>query len=125
MGSIYQRNAKGPWWIAYVGLEGKQHCESSRNRSAGVKGTHADATRLLNLREGKIAEGVPITPQIGRLTFDDAAADLLNDCTTNGKRSHGVVKRRVKKHLAPYFNGRRMANITTPDVRAYVAHRQK
>jgi integrase len=31
----------------------------------------------------------------------------------------------VEKHLAPYFNGRRMANITTPDVRAYVAHRQK
>jgi integrase len=125
MGSIYQRGGRGPWWIAYVGLDGKQHCESSRNRSAGIKGTHADATRLLNLREGKIAEGAPMTPSIGRLTFDDAATDLLNDYRVNGKRSLVVVERRVTKHLTPFFKGRRMANITTADVRAYVAHRQK
>lgn len=125
MGSIYQRNGRGPWWIGYVGLDGKQHCESSRNRSGGIKGTHADATRLLNLREGKIAEGVPVTPKIGKLTFDDAAADLLNDYRTNGKRSLTVVERRVKKHLTPFFHRRRMADITTSDVRAYVAHRQR
>lgn len=137
MGSIFRRGDKnyregkqsekpaGPYWIAYVGLDGKQHTESSRNRSAGIKGTHADAVRLLNLREGKLAEGVPVTPKIGRLTFDDAAADLLNDYRVNGKRSLTVVERRVNKHLTPFFRGRRMGDITTSDVRAYVAHRQR
>ena len=130
MGSIYQRGKRtgepsGPYWIAYVGIDGQQHCESARNRSAGIKGSHADAVRLLNLREGKIAEGAPITPKIGRLTFDDAAADLLNDYRTNGKRSLTVVERRVNKHLTPFFRGRRTGDITTSDVRAYVAHRQQ
>ena len=74
-GSIYQRGKRkgepsGPYWIAYVGVDGQQYCESSRNKSTGVKGTHADAVRLLNLREGKIAEGVAVTPETGRLTFD-------------------------------------------------------
>jgi integrase len=130
VGSIYQRGKRkgepsGPYWIAYVGMDGQQYCESSRNKSTGIKGTHADAVRLLNLREGKIAEGAPVTPKIGRLTFDDAAADLLNDYTTNGKRSIEVVERRVTKHLTPFFGGRRMSDITTSDVRAYVAHRQR
>jgi Phage integrase, N-terminal SAM-like domain len=49
---------------------------------------------------------------------------LLNDYTTNKKRSYRVVKRRVEKHLTPFFGGRRLASISTADVRAYVAHRQ-
>ena len=108
-----------------MGVNGKQYCESSRNRSAGIKGAYADAVRLLNLREGKVAEGVPVTPKIGKLTFDDAATDLLNDYRTNRKRSLVVVDRRVTKHLTPFFVGRRMADITTADIRAFVAHRQR
>jgi integrase len=34
------------------------------------------------------------------------------------------VERRISKHLEPYFGGRRLANITTDDVAAYVEHRQ-
>jgi len=34
------------------------------------------------------------------------------------------VKRRIRKHLEPFFGGRRMANITTTDIRAYIAKRQ-
>lgn len=49
---------------------------------------------------------------------------MLADYTTNGKRSYGVVERCVRKHVTPFFEGRRMANITTSDVRAYVAQRQ-
>lgn len=100
MGSIYQRSGTGPWWIAYVGLDGKQHCESSRNRSADIKGTHADATRLVNLREGKIAEGVAVTPQTGRLTFEDAVAAVLRDHDINGRRSKAHVEPHGE-HLPP------------------------
>ena len=33
---------------------------------------------LLKIREGDGAHGLPITPKIGRLRFEEAAADLLN-----------------------------------------------
>lgn len=46
MGSSYQRDGRGPWWIADVGLDGRQHWEPARNRGAGIKGTHADAVVL-------------------------------------------------------------------------------
>ena len=35
-----------------------------------------------------------------------------------------LVQIRLTKHLEPFFGGRRMASITTSDVRAFVAHRQ-
>jgi integrase len=68
---------------------------------------------------------VPVTPKIGRLTFDDAAKDLLTDYKVNGKRSLEHVTRRVDQHLKPTFGGRRMAGITTTDVRAYIDKRQE
>lgn len=105
------------WWIRYS-RAGKKYSESAESDRKG------DALKLLRDREGDIAKGKPITPQMGKLTFEDAAKDLLNDYTTNEKRSIVVVKRRVEKHLAPFFGGCRMANITTADARAYIAQRQ-
>lgn len=109
MGRIY--------WIRYY-RNGKRYEESSRS----VR--YSDAERLLKLREGDVAKGVPITPAIGRLTFDDAAADLENEYIANGRRSIVGLRVRLKKGLRPWFSGRRMANISTADVRAYVTHRQ-
>jgi integrase len=71
-----------------------------------------------------IQRGIAVTPQSDRVTFDEAAADLLNDYQINGKRSEDVARRRVEKHLTPFFTGARLANITTDKVRAYIAHRQ-
>src|SRR5204862_6342160 len=57
--------------------------------------------------------------------FEDAANDVIADYTANGQRSTKVIKRRITKHLAPFFGGtRRMAEITPSDVRAYVVQRQ-
>jgi hypothetical protein len=67
---------------------------------------------------------VPITPKVGRLRFEAAAEDLKNNYRTNGKRSLEGVERRLTLYLEPYFGGRRMAAITTTDVRAYTAQRQ-
>ncbi len=82
------------------------------------------ARRMLRLREGDVEHGIPIVPTRDRITFEDAAEDLLNDYRTNGKRSLKVCERRVKKHLAPFFRGRLLANITPSDIRAYTAKRQ-
>jgi hypothetical protein len=43
----------------------------------------------------------------------------------NRKRTHDDAQRRIKKHLSPFFGNRRMITITTTDLRAYVAKRQK
>jgi integrase len=42
----------------------------------------------------------------------------------NNRRSLDELERRITKHLAPYFGGRRLSTITTSDLRAYVAARQ-
>jgi integrase len=105
------------WWVKYY-RNGRPYEESSRSSKEG------DARRLLRLREGDIERGVPVTPKLGRLRFEEAAQDVINDYTTNHKRSLRVAQRRITKHLTPYLGGRRMASITTADVRAYIAHRQ-
>ncbi|MEW5983451.1 MAG: site-specific integrase [Acidobacteriota bacterium] len=105
------------WWIRYY-RNGKRYEESSHSDKEGV------ARSLLKLREGDGERGIPVTPAIGRLTFDDAAADLVTDYRVNGRKSLGHVERRLDRHLKPTFSGRRMASITTTDVRTYIAKRQ-
>lgn len=104
------------YWVQYR-RAGKSYSESSESERKG------DAVTLLREREGDIVRGKPITPK--KLMFDEAAQDLIADYTTNNKRSLGVVQRRVEKHLTPFFTGRRMADITTTLVRAFIAQRQE
>jgi transcriptional regulator with XRE-family HTH domain len=115
MGELRLRGKR--WWSRYY-RNGKRHEESAHTAKK------TEAARLLKLREGDIAKGVPVTPKIGRFTMDEAMQDVLNDYRINGKRSLGVVERRIRLHLLPYFSGRRMVTISTADVRAYVAKRQ-
>lgn len=127
MGQIFQRTYRATdgtmktcktWTIRYY-RNGKPLEESTKYTRKG------DAQTLLNLRQGKIAEGVPINPKQFKLTFDDAAKTVINDYTINGKRSLAVVQRRIDKHLTPFFGGRRLTDIGADLVLAYVAHRQK
>lgn len=116
MGELRQRGKI--WWIRYY-RDGRRYEESAKS---GRKG---DAIDLLRTREGAIANGAPMTSQIGRLTFDDAVADVVTDYRVNNKRTLADVERRIKLHMRPYFRGRKMVGISTADVRAYVAHRQE
>jgi integrase len=116
-GSIFRPKGSQFWWIAYHS-GGRRRYESTKSTRKG------DAQRLLTERLGDVARGVVVTPEVGRLTFDDAARAVLDDFRANGKRSLDVVERRIEKHLAPYFGGRRMAGISAADVVAYVAKRQ-
>lgn len=111
-----RRQAK-TWWIRYY-RNGKRHEESSGSTKKG------DAERLLRLREGDVAKGLPVTAQVGKLRFEEAAADVVLDHKVNGKRTTAQVERRIALHLLPVFGGRRMAEIGSDDVRAYQSHRQ-
>jgi site-specific recombinase XerD len=80
---------------------------------------------LLRKREGDVAAGVPISAKIGRLRFEEAAKDLLTDYEINGKKSAKNLKNTIiDGALEPWFRGRRLAALTTADIRMYVADRQ-
>ena len=104
------------WWIRYY-RDGRRYEESSRSAKETI------ARRLLRLREGDIERGLPVSPKVGQLRFEEAAQDLLNDYQVNGKRTLKDVERRLRLHLRPVFGRRRMATITTSDVRVFSATR--
>jgi hypothetical protein len=78
---------------------------------------------MLKTKEGAIANGVPVSPRQQRHTFEDAAKDITNDYTSNGRKSLRDMTRRIDKHFRPWFGSKRMADIRTADVRAYTAAR--
>src|SRR5262249_49856125 len=45
------------------------------------------------------------------------------DYRVNARRSLAGMERRIRKHIEPFFRGRRMSTITTADVQKYVEHR--
>jgi integrase len=118
MGCIYRLKNSPFWWIKYIGADGKPQYESSKTSD------HNAAKDMLKLREGKLAEGVPVTAAVGRLKLKDAAADLVNDFRVNNRKSLDEVERRLRLHLLPYFGRLRMAEIDTALVRRYIAKRQ-
>jgi integrase len=82
-----------------------------------------DARDLLKKREGAVADGVPLTAKSTRLTFDDAAKDVIADYTMNGRKSLDDLERRINLHLKPVFTGRTLSSITSSDARAFAARR--
>ena len=114
MGSLYRRPKSKFWWLKYR-QNGRTLQESAGTTNKNV------AREMLREREGDIAKGVQINLKAKRLTFDDAAKDLINDYTNNSRKSLDCAQRRLDKHLTPFFGGRKLVEITTPLIRAYVA----
>ncbi len=117
MGSIYPRGTK-------VLHDGPRDGSSPRDSpAAGTEKHELPETRLKRI--GCVAAGPTlITAQPARLTFRAAARDVLDDYRINRKRSLVDVQRHLRLHLEPFFGRRRMAAITTADVRRYVGRRQ-
>jgi integrase len=67
---------------------------------------------------------MPITADVGKIRFEEAAEDLLTDYRVKKKRSLRTVTLRIRKHLTPFFGERRLASITPPLARQYVTRRQ-
>jgi integrase len=114
MGQIRKRGKV--YWIRYYSAG--RRIEESTGTSK-----YDDARDLLRTREGDISKGVPVTAASTKLTFDVAAADVVVDYTVNQKRSRAEVERRIKLHLTPFFKGRRLASITSTDLRRFTAAR--
>jgi integrase len=121
MGSIYKRGRV--YWLKYYAIDPETGAKRPIRESSATD-RFEEAKTLLRQREGTIANGTVITPKTVRLTFAEAGEGVINDYRINGKRSLEDVTRHIKRHLAPFFGRRRMAAISTADVRQYIALRQ-
>jgi integrase len=124
MGCIYRlkkkdKSLRSPfWWLKYIGVDGRPQYESSK------KTDHREAKAMLAEREGKVAKGEPVTSAVGRLTFKEAADNLLTDYKNNDRSTDGELESRLRLHLLPYFGRRRMVEINTAMINRYIAKRR-
>ena len=105
------------WWIKYY-QNGRAMRESTGNTKETV------ARRILRSRGATSRRAFRSCPQMGKITFDDAAEDLLNDYQTNGKKTYDHAARRIDLHLKPVFTGKRLLSISIAHIRAYAAARK-
>jgi hypothetical protein len=89
MGSVHSRPRSPYLWIKYC-QHGRVVRESTETTNPTV------ARRMRRAREGDVEHGIPIDPQVGRITVDEAAKDVLNDYKANRKRTYGDTKRRIE-----------------------------
>lgn len=113
MGSLYERGKV--WWLKYSDRNGKVIRESSKSTKKMV------ARRLLERREGEIAEGKLPGFFFERITYDQLADDLENDYRINGQNVRDVKKRRL--HIDKAFSGWSAVKITTAVIKGYTADR--
>ncbi len=115
MGSIYQRGRI--WWVKFY-QDGKPYRESSSFAK------RREAEQLLKKREGSIASGTFTDLRPEKTMFRDLAADLLNDYSNNQRKSLEMVRGYVLR-LGRYFGKAKANQITTDQVRAYIAYRKE
>jgi integrase len=105
------------WYIRFYDANGKQH------EKTGYKTKKAAKDALVQIEAAR-GRGEQVSSQVGRLTFDDAMKAVEDDYSMNGRSTLDDVQRQIRLHLKPYFDGRRMTNITTDVITAYVVARQ-
>jgi integrase len=115
MGSIYRRG--NVWWIKYY-RNGNAYRESSNSTKKMV------AKKLLDRREGNIAQGRLPGIHFEKVTFEQLAEDFLRDYRINHKKSIKRAERSVTK-LKEFFEGYRVPEITTPRINEYVEMRMQ
>jgi len=115
---VYRQRGKTIWMLKYY----RNGCPIYESSGTSIKD---EATSILRKREGAIADGQPISNAVGKIRFEAAAANLVNEYKVNDRRSLAVLERRLRKHLIPFFANRKLSTITTAEVRRFVAYRQE
>jgi len=113
MGMIYKRG--NVWWIKYH-RNGKPFRESSKSTKKKV------AERLLQRREGEIAQGKIPGIQFEKVSFDDLAKEYIRDYRINQKKS--LVRAEISmNHLKAHFEGMKVPAISSPMINSYIEKR--
>ena len=127
MGSLFKpkykdrrgnRKESRVWWIKYYS-NGRAVRESSESTS------ETEARRLLRIKEGESAKGVPIYPKMDRVRFKELTDAVITDYEINERRSLKDIKMRFTRHIVPFFRGRRAISITPRDIQEFIVHRKQ
>ena len=113
MGMIYQRG--NVWWIKYY-RNGRYYRESTKTTKKMV------AQKLLERREGEIAQGKMPSILFEKVTFEELAEDFLRDYRINQKKSLARAERSVN-HLKRFFENYKATQIVTSRINEYVEMR--
>ena len=113
MGSLFRRG--NVWWIKYY-QNGKSYRESSGSEKKMI------AKKLLDRREGDIAQGKIPGIQFDKVTFDQLVEDFMRDYRINNKKSYVRAGRSIN-HLNRYFEGMKVPLITSPKINDYIETR--
>ncbi len=122
MGCIYRRRKTlldgskvevGPYWIKYY-QDGRPKQEPTHSFK------ESDARRLLKLREGAVAKGLPLNLRADKITVGELLDDLLLDYRVNHQRSYkDFAEPIVRVQLQPAFQHLRAARLTTSMIQGY------
>lgn len=111
-----EQKTAATWWISYS-TRGRRHRENAHSFK------ETDAARLLKLRLGQAAIGMPVGPQVERTTLGDILRMVEVDYAANGRKSLGRVKQ-AAAHLKEFFDAdSRARDLTTDRITAYQATR--
>jgi len=115
MGGIFKR---GPvWWIRY-GHRGRKYRESSKSPDRAV------ALALLKQRLGDLNQGRVSGPAEERVTFEELAADYLQERAVRGAAGKALKWSRARvNNLGTVFAGMRAVDITAARIRDFAAAR--
>jgi hypothetical protein len=113
MGMIYQRG--NVWWIKYS-RNGRYYRESTKTTKKMV------AQKLLERREGEIAQGKMPSILFEKVTFEELAEDFLRDYRINQKKTLARAERSVN-HLKKFFEGYKATQVVTSRINEYVEMR--
>ena len=90
MGSLYRRG--NVWWVKY-------YCNGRSMRESSRSSRESDAKKLLAIREGDIARGLPVSPRQARITIRDLLEDVKTDYQINHKKTFDDLEARCRLHL--------------------------
>ena len=89
MGELRQRGRI--WWIRYY-RDGRRFEESAKTDK------YEKARDMLKQKEGDVANGVPFSPAMGRMKFEEAMTDLETEYTVNKRDSPERVSMAMSGH---------------------------
>lgn len=110
--------------IDYTNAEGQQQFETIRGTTA--EEAFAEAQRVLAIRLGEIAQGIPTSSKPHTVSFAELCADVVNYYERAELDTKADIDARYRLHLLPFFGlSRRAADLTTADFDRYTNHRRR
>jgi integrase len=112
-----ERKTASTWWVQYF-VKGARFRESTNSRS------RSEAEDFLQQRLKAGAQGTPVGPKAGKVTFEDLATMLLDNYRAKGRRSVGRVEDAIG-HLGGFFEATHASEINADLIARYVSSRQQ